>query len=91
MALLLTGDFIPGGSVEYFLNPADRDVVMPVPGDELRPPDRFEPGHYSYAFLDYGGTQTAPGAAPRFKYRAAEWKETVNTQGHRARRPQHRR
>ncbi len=79
LALLMAGDFIPAGNAEYFLNPADPDVIMPVPGDHLQPPTPEQPGHYSYAFLDYGGAGAGVGQAPVFPGRAAEWKETVNT------------
>ncbi len=67
-AELLTGDFIPAGSSEYFINPADATkqyFVAGAGGDE----GRFDLSKVSYTALHVGVDQLI-----------TEWKETVNTQ-----------
>ncbi|MEM8782000.1 MAG: prepilin-type cleavage/methylation domain-containing protein [Planctomycetota bacterium] len=65
-AELLTGDFIPAGSSDYFLNPADTIKAAFVPGD---PGDagRFDMSKVSYTVA---GVATAP--------LVEEWRETIN-------------
>ncbi len=86
VAWLLTGDFIPAGSAEYFINPMHVVAEKAQPGETIRAPlDPDGPANFSYAFLDYAGLDEdgnppPPGAEPLAPGRATEWRETINTQ-----------
>ncbi|MEM1098036.1 MAG: prepilin-type N-terminal cleavage/methylation domain-containing protein [Planctomycetota bacterium] len=67
-AELLTGDFIPAGSSEYFLNPADTTKTTFIAGDNGAAGE-FDMTKVSYTILDVSVDQYDN-----------EWKETINTQ-----------
>ncbi|MEM9753274.1 MAG: prepilin-type cleavage/methylation domain-containing protein [Planctomycetota bacterium] len=67
-AELLTGDFIPAGSSEYFLNPADTGKTVFIANDS-GDAGRFDVTKVSYTILNAAADQLDN-----------EWKETINTQ-----------
>ncbi|MEM8784166.1 MAG: prepilin-type N-terminal cleavage/methylation domain-containing protein [Planctomycetota bacterium] len=67
-AELLTGDFIPAGSSEYFLNPADTTKQAFIAGED-NDPGEFDMSKVSYTILDVSVDNYDN-----------EWKETINTQ-----------
>ncbi len=71
-AELLTGDFIPSGSSEYFINPADSEKTRFIAGETgtaAGQPGHFAADKVSYAIVDVSVEQYEK-----------EWKETANTQ-----------
>ncbi|MEM1445344.1 MAG: prepilin-type N-terminal cleavage/methylation domain-containing protein [Planctomycetota bacterium] len=73
-AELLTGDFIPAGSSEYFLNPADTQKTAFIAGatavsTAATDPENFNMNKVSYTIVDVSVNQYDN-----------EWKETINTQ-----------
>jgi hypothetical protein len=67
-AELLTGDYIPAGGSEYYLNPADTQKTQFIPGADADDGGRFDMRNVSYTTLNVAADSLA-----------AEWKETVNT------------
>jgi prepilin-type N-terminal cleavage/methylation domain-containing protein len=68
-AELLTGDFIPAGSSEYYINPADTDKQQFIAGADAGEGGDFFADNYSYTIVDVSADHLDN-----------EWKETVNTQ-----------
>ncbi|MEM1444883.1 MAG: type II secretion system protein [Planctomycetota bacterium] len=67
-AELLTGDFIPAGSSEYFLNPRDTGKAAFIAGDT------GDAGHFDMSKVSYTIVNVAADQLDN------EWKETINTQ-----------
>lgn len=65
-AELLTGDFVPAGSSEYFLNPADTTKTAFIAGDQ-GDAGRFDMSKVSFSIVNV--------AAEPYH---AEWRETIN-------------
>ena len=76
-ASLAAGDFIPGGSAGYFLNPADTVKSAFVAGG-IGAAGTFDASKISYATLDVTAADPAAPNATESAYKG-EWRETINT------------
>ena len=75
-ANLAAGDFIPAGSGDYFVNPADTEKTPFVSGG-TGAPGNFDAGKLSYTLLDITAFRAGPN--PTQRAYLGEWSETTNT------------